>query len=99
MKVNRMLKVDERLRHPFEHLLFKSIGIEHISRVQKLMNNPIKKRSKTKIETAQILITGHTHIAEFDTSTKFVNTGFIDQGIGWYLELDDNGYELIKCTY
>lgn len=97
MAFNRRLKVDERIRQPFEHLLFKSIGIEHLSSIQKLMNNPIKNRSK--IGTELILITGHTHIAEVDTTRKFVNTGFIDQGLGWYLELSDNGYELVKCKY
>ena len=62
------------------------------------MNNKIKLEGKKIIDEQIILVTGHTHIAEFNRNT-FVNTGFIDQGLAWYLEITDRDYQLRSVSY
>jgi len=98
MQINRKLKVDERIRHPLDNFLYKIVGIGNLSKILGFMNNKIKLGGQKIIGSQKILVTGHTHIAEFDKN-KFINTGFIDQGLGWYLEISDQNYKLHSVFY
>ncbi len=98
MQINRELKIDERIRHPLDNFLYKKYWYKKISKIFGFMNNKIKLEGKKIIDEQIILVTGHTHIAEFNRNT-FVNTGFIDQGLAWYLEITDRDYQLRSVSY
>jgi len=99
IKLNRLLKIDSLVRHPIDHFLYKTFGVKTMSGFLKKMNNQIKQEQKNTIPTSQILVTGHTHVPEIDKNNKFVNTGFIDHGLAWYLKITNTNYKLIKTTY
>ncbi|MBI3955433.1 hypothetical protein HY338_03240, partial [Candidatus Gottesmanbacteria bacterium] len=45
------------------------------------------------------LICGHSHVKEYNLSQRFINTGYIGYGIGQYLKIDDEGFQLIEDRY
>jgi len=99
MKVSRKLKIDERIRHPLEQFLYKTIGADKLFKFSSFMNAQVKSRAKEIFNSQKILVVGHTHVPECDKELGFVNTGFIDQGLAWYLEINGRGYKLNQTTY
>ena len=47
----------------------------------------------------QWLVCGHSHVKEYNSSERFINTGYIGYGIGQYLKIDDDGFQLIEDRY
>lgn len=47
----------------------------------------------------QWLVCGHSHVKEYNSSQRFINTGYIGYGIGQYLKIDDNGFQLVEDRY
>lgn len=62
-------------------------------------NKKMKIWSKKQLVNRQILICGHSHLAEFSFSSQFINTGFIRYGYGQYLKITDNKLELVDERY
>jgi len=54
-------------------------------------NNKIKKLWLDESKENQILVTGHTHFAEIDLESRFINTGFVNHGLGHYLSINEEG--------
>ena len=96
---NRKINVDERIRNPINRFLCKRIGQKRLFKFSGFMNKKIKERGKGIIGKGYILVTGHTHLAESNRDGKYVNTGFIDQGFGWYLEIGEKDYCLKSVIY
>ena len=42
----------------------------------------------------EILVTGHTHLAEIDLSSRYINTGVVHYGLGQYLIISEEEVEL-----
>ncbi len=47
----------------------------------------------------QWLVCGHSHVKEYNLSQRFINTGYIGYGIGQYLKIDDEGFQLVEERY
>lgn len=45
------------------------------------------------------LICGHSHYKEYNSTQRFINTGYIGYGIGQYLMIDDEDFQLIEDRY
>lgn len=52
------------------------------------VNNPYKEFA-SKLPGGQILVMGHTHIAEYKPEEKFINLGFINYGLVHFLSIKD----------
>lgn len=99
MELNRNLKIDEIIRRPLDNLLLKKIGVERLSKLFRFTNKKIKDNGSKIFQNKIILVTGHTHLAESDLNLGYVNTGFIDHKMAWYLEISDDKYELKYTKY
>lgn len=47
----------------------------------------------------QWLVCGHSHVKEYNSPQRFINTGYIGYGIGQYLQIDDKGFQLVEDRY
>jgi len=47
----------------------------------------------------QILVCGHSHLAEYSLKERYINTGFIRHGFGQYLKITKEKIELIDERY
>lgn len=99
LKLYRKIKIDESLRVPLEALCCKNFGIAFISKLYGYMNANIKDKHSSSTQKNDILVVGHTHIPEDDRALRFVNTGFINFGFGWYLEINNRESKLVELTY
>lgn len=59
----------------------------------------LKKYAKHKLIDADFLVVGHTHIPEYSPENKFINTGFINFGHAYWLEITDKTAELKEARY
>ncbi|OGK45500.1 hypothetical protein A3B40_00595 [Candidatus Roizmanbacteria bacterium RIFCSPLOWO2_01_FULL_37_16] len=49
----------------------------------------MKRINKKNSNKNEILVCGHSHWAEIDLKSQFINTGFIENGVAKYLLIDD----------
>lgn len=68
-------------------------------KIEKKANKKLKKHSLKNLKPHEILVCGHTHLAEFDLKNKFINTGLIRHGIGQYIKIENEKIELISQNY
>ena len=99
LKLYRKLKIDEKLRQPLENFLYRTFDFKTLTKYFGYLNNEIKNKNSQLMQSGKILVVGHTHAPENDKVMKFVNTGFIGHNLGWYLEINNRGYSLVKFTY
>ena len=46
-----------------------------------------------------LLVTGHTHMPEFNKDKKYINTGFVDNNFASYVTVEGNNIKLVKELY
>lgn len=61
-------------------------------------NRKMKKLSR-QLNSNEILVCGHSHLAEKNLSQKYINTGVIRWGLGQYLLIEKGKLQLIKRHY
>ncbi len=59
----------------------------------------MKKYAAKNLEKNEILVTGHTHCAEFSPEKKYINNGLIRHGVGQYLLVENDTMRLIDENY
>jgi predicted phosphodiesterase len=62
-------------------------------------NMQMKHFAKRELKRNQILVCGHSHIAEYNPKDKYINTGVIDFGVASYLRIVDQEISLVMETY
>ena len=86
--------LDEKLPRSLNKFSTKIVGfiLQNISLLQfilKRANRIIKRKIQNKIRKNDVFVCGHSHYAEFDLKNRFINTGFIENGLAKYLLIDD----------
>lgn len=64
-----------------------------------LEQQALKNWAKKTLSVNEYLICGHSHIAEIDEETGYINTGFIDHGHAQYVEINNWQPRLIRKKY
>ncbi|OGK23395.1 hypothetical protein A3A46_03035 [Candidatus Roizmanbacteria bacterium RIFCSPLOWO2_01_FULL_37_13] len=87
--------IDEKLPRSLNKILTIAVGsiLENVSLLQlmlKRVNRIIKKKVKKELGIKEMFVCGHSHYAEFDLKNRFINTGFIENGLAQYLIIDKN---------
>lgn len=62
-------------------------------------NKKMKAWSQKQLIEDQILVCGHSHLAELNLECSFINTGFVRYGYGQYLKIIDDKLELVEERY
>ncbi len=73
-----------------EKMMVRRIGDAFHKLVGGRLNNKIKTALKTELKDNEIYVCGHTHYAEIDKSSQFINTGIVRHGLGQYLLIDND---------
>lgn len=74
-------------------------GVRLTNIIYRKMNNEMKEWAKNNLKQNEILVCGHSHLAEFTVKDRFINTGFNHLGYSQYLFIDDEKMELVKEKY
>ncbi len=62
--------------------------------------NWIAKKQARQLQAHEVLVCGHTHLAELNLAQHYINTGVIRWGLGQYLVVDGGGrLKLVKSKY
>ena len=83
-----------RKKDRFEKYLIKKTGIVLHTYLGYFPNRQIKKKIKKELSPNQIFVCGHTHLPAYDLKKNYLNTGFIQHGIGHYIIVDGNNLSL-----
>ncbi|OGG20393.1 hypothetical protein A3D03_06120 [Candidatus Gottesmanbacteria bacterium RIFCSPHIGHO2_02_FULL_40_13] len=75
--------------------LLSKLGKERLKKFNIIMISWWKNNRKSN----QWLVCGHSHVKEYNSSQRFINTGYVGYGIGQYLKIDDNGFQLVEDRY
>ncbi|MEO6508348.1 MAG: metallophosphoesterase family protein [Patescibacteria group bacterium] len=97
-----MERIKGTLTKPYsqvEYMMVRRTGKLYLKLLNGPKNNSIKKKLKTELKRNQIYICGHTHYAEVDKSSHFVNSGIIRHGLGQYLMVENHGIEAKEEWY
>lgn len=62
-------------------------------------NKQIKRKIIKKFRDGQYFVFGHTHVLEADEKFNFLDSGTIQYGLGEYIMIDKNGFELKEEWY
>lgn len=93
----------QKIKKPYyalmNYITLKFILIKKINKFLRYYNKLIYKKSKQFLLDNQIIVIGHTHVAEFRPDRGYINTGFIMAGHAWYLEIDDLSFRLLSAKY
>lgn len=81
----------------YESFLIRTFGTALINEIYKKYNQEIKGKIPEKLKNNEILVCGHTHLAEVDLKNNFVNGGLTNYGLGQYLLLEND--EIILKEY
>lgn len=68
-----------------EKILLKLVGKKALQRFEKRFNKILKAKFQKEFTKNEILISGHTHSAEFSLKERFVNSGMIKHGLAQYI--------------
>jgi predicted phosphodiesterase len=63
------------------------------------MNHKIKTENKANMKKNEILVIGHTHLADIDLKNNFVNAGFNKHGVGQYVFVEDGVVTPVRKRY
>jgi predicted phosphodiesterase len=74
-----------------ERLAMQFLDIHYSQKKLQTFNEEIKEKAKNKLLPHEFLITGHTHSAELDMTSRFANSGYIRNGLAQYLEITKAG--------
>lgn len=81
-----------------QKIALKTLGLTSVRLASQGDNNILRKLAQ-KLSDNNFLVTGHTHLPEFDPQNKFINTGFIGEGFASYLAIYGDSFELITKKY
>ena len=87
-----------KTRNALEKIGYVILG-DKFFKLEKKANRSIKKYIQKNLKPNEILITGHTHLAEFDPENRFINSGLVRHGFGQYVLIEDNRIRLITENY
>lgn len=62
-------------------------------------NMQMKRFAKENVQINQILVCGHSHIPEYNPKLRYMNTGFIENGIASYVSINGTAIKLVTETY
>ena len=62
-------------------------------------NMMMKHFAKNHLASNEVLVCGHSHVAENSRHQKFMNTGLIDYGVASYLSVENSTFKLHTETY
>lgn len=77
----------QRIMDRVERLIMRNGGKKMMHSLVGHMNAVIKRKIVDGIGKDEILVCGHTHVAEFDLPRKFINSGIVRHGLAQYLEI------------
>ncbi|MEP7167026.1 MAG: metallophosphoesterase family protein [Candidatus Woesebacteria bacterium] len=80
-------------------LFFSSRRFQFGNKLRGWENMQMKKYAQSHLTSNQILVCGHSHIAENSRKQGYINTGMIDYGIATYLSVDGEKMTLVTQTY
>lgn len=83
----------------YESFLIKMFGKKLINLMYKKYNLAQKRKGQKDLDKNQILICGHTHLAETDPNSNYFNSGMINYGLGQYLIIEDGKISLKEEWY
>lgn len=79
--------------------LFSSRRFQFGRKLRGWENMQMKQYGLTKLNNDEILVCGHSHIAEYSKRNRYINTGLIDYGIANYLVVIGQKISFITETY
>lgn len=82
----------------FEHLLTHLFG-QNFFKIYRIFNSKMKAYTATHLKSHEILVTGHTHCAEFNLKEKYINNGLIRHGIAQYMLVENEKIKLVSTHY
>ncbi len=100
-KINRKFIPKSFAQHSldFESFLVKRFGTGLINKMYKIYNSKMKHKIMKNTKDNQILICGHTHMAEIDLTRRFINSGMVNYGLGQYLLIENDEIEDREVWY
>lgn len=93
----RVSLYDVWFRQPLEHFLV-SRGNEVLHRWH-MGNNQQELIEKARTSSADLLVTGHTHLPTLQPDKKFVNLGYVNHGVSYYVLVENEQAYFIKESY
>lgn len=97
VKWHRILKID-RLNDFIQNSIFKIFGKDFYNSIGKRTEKYYLEYAKN-LNDNEILVIGHTHVPAFDLDNKYINTGYVNFGVGYFLDIEDNNIQLIQKSY
>ncbi len=82
-----------------ENIVFALLGKTFVRLAYKRFNERLKKKIAGTYKANEFLITGHTHFAEIDLESHYMNEGFINYGIAQYLFIEDGKVTAVEKRY
>lgn len=96
-KIYRLIKL-QPLLYFAQSLVFWLFGYRSI-KVLSQKDNATLRRAAHKLHPGEYLVCGHTHLPEFDQQNKFINTGFIGEGVASYLAIWGDSFDFVQTKY
>ena len=84
---NTTVEVATVLTDKLENVLTHSGSKKYQKLLLSKYNQIIKDKLKDELKPNEIFVCGHTHLAEFNLSVQFINSGIIRHGLAQYLEV------------
>lgn len=72
---------------------------EKFFKTEKRENRKMKKFVQKNFKSNEILICGHTHLAEFDLENRYINNGLVRHGFGQYVVVENDKIRLVTENY
>lgn len=63
------------------------------------IRNRLMKKLSSSFQNNQLLVCGHSHLAEYNLEKKYINNGVIRWGLGQYLKVEDGQLNLVRSRY
>ncbi len=98
-KVKKLPKNLNVILGELEGLAVRLFGAKGLSYLYGRFNLSIKEKIKSELKKNEVLVTGHTHVAEVDLKNKYINDGLIRHGLAHYLIIQNGIPTLHKEKY
>ncbi len=82
-----------------EDILTKVFGKLFLQTVYGRLNKKIKKDTANSLKPNEFLVTGHTHCAEIDLKSRYINDGFIKHRIAQYIFIENGAVTAVSKKY
>jgi len=91
--------IGERILVTLGKIGFFLFGKAGLALKERKNNEEMKRWRQQNLRENQVLVCGHTHLAELDLGARFANSGFIDYGYASYLKIESSEIVLIEERY